>query len=197
MSSILALAVAATPTAQAPAPAPDGPAPAAPAPPLPSPDNCGPKSQLPSDPTDTYLAGPTKVNSPSAYGIFGLNEKFTFASFDWRICHPVVDMVCDTMAKPETASGTWSFTTSQVQLDYGSPACQMGFYLPGDPNPAPEPSPAQCRNIFRSMLHAAEYSRWRWSGSTVNLAVNPATAAGQFSLPGGSGTGKQYSVCSS
>jgi len=193
ISSVLAVAVTAASTAQAPAPVAPAPVPAAPAPSLPSPDNCGPKIQLPSDPTDTCLAGPAKVDSPSAYGIFGLSNSFTFAGFDWSICHPVVDMVCDAMAKPETASGTWSFTTSQVHLDYANPACQMGFYLPSDPAAAPKPSPAQCRNIFGSMLNAAEYSGWRWFGSTVNLAVNPATAAGQFALPGGSGTGKQNS----
>lgn len=185
MSAVLAVAATAAPTAQAP-----GPAPAAPTPPSPSPDNCGPKIQVPSDPTDTCLAGPAKVDSPSAYGILGLSNRFVFANFDWTICHPVVDMVCDAMAKPETASGTWSFKTSQVHLDYGSPACQMGFYIPSDPAAAPKPSPAQCRNTFGSMLNAAEYSGLKWFGSTVNLAVNPATAAGQFALPGGSGTGK-------
>ncbi|MCJ1457750.1 hypothetical protein MMC28_008119 [Mycoblastus sanguinarius] len=94
------------------------------------------------------------------------------------------------MSESSTAAGTWYFETSVVALDYGKPACQMGFYLPGQPGTAQKPSPNQCKNIFSTMQWEATNWDHKWDGATIDLKVNPATAAHQYSLPNASGTGE-------
>ena len=72
----------------------------------------------------------------------------------------------------------------------------MGFYLPyetssktGNPAFAGEPTETQCQNIFRAILDANAAHNPQWLGASINLRTFPATAQGQFELPGGEGTG--------
>lgn len=155
-----------------------------------SPDHCDPQIQQPTDPKDTCATGPSSSSNTTGFTIGGLDDGFMFARFDWTICNQLIDTICNTMADNNKANGTWYFETSQVHLDYGDPACQMGFYLPADPLAALKPSPKQCMNIFGNLVNGAEFSGWKWQGATINLKVNPATAQGQWALPGGSGTGE-------
>lgn len=159
-------------------------------------DQCGPIYQIPSDPNDTCSTAPAAINAgeSAAYGITPLSNNY-YDDIDRTVCDPVVSSICDIMANSSTTNGTWYFTTSSLHYDNGAnPACQMGFYLPSYPEAAPRPSPAPCQNIFESIKNASDTGSVSgaqdWYGATMNLKVNPATAVGQFPLPGGSGTGK-------
>ena len=92
------------------------------------------------------------------------------------------------MAEGNITFGQRYFVTSTVVLDYATLACQMGFWLPIDPEAAPKPLDAECKNIFSTMV-AAAVNVATWKGATINLAVYPATDEGQWTLDGGVGTG--------
>lgn len=156
-------------------------------------DECGPTTQIPTDPADSCSTAPPVSDSSIAFGVTPLGDNIPII-FDWTICYPVVTTICDTMANSTTVNGTWYFETSVVTVDYGTPACQMGFWLPGQTGSAPKPSSEQCTNIFSTMQSDAA-SDGSWYGSSVNLKVNPATGAHQYALPGGSGTGEFCSRC--
>ena len=154
-------------------------------------DRCGPKNQIPSDPKDTCDAQPDIATGPAVFGMNLLPKDSHWRDFDWKICTPVAVSICDIMAQPEVALGRWYFSTSQVEVNYGSPACQMGFYLPADPAGAPKPKDEQCKNIFNTLPAAADKAN-TWDGATVNVAVNPADGEGQWPMDGGSGTGRSH-----
>lgn len=72
----------------------------------------------------------------------------------------------------------------------------MGFWLPNSAGArndvtqaAPKPTEKQCQNIFNATMSAANTSQDKWMGASINLVKNPANQTGQFSLPGGDGTG--------
>lgn len=155
-------------------------------------DNCGPQVQIPSDPADTCAAPPANDGTAGAFNVVGLQDRFLFTGFDWTICAPLVNTTCDIMDNAATANGAWHFSTSQVELDYGSPACQMGFWLPGDPAAARKPSKSQCWNIFTTMVHHSQYSGWKWYGASINLKTYPAGQEGQL---GAGSHGKLYLMC--
>lgn len=102
----------------------------------------------------------------------------------------------------------WFFQTGPSKDASGrsSPPCQMGFWISSTAGAAGRPGTItssskamnisnphrQCNNIFQTMLNAAASQVPKSIGSSINLQQNPATASGQFELPGGLGTGTSY-----
>jgi len=149
-------------------------------------DTCGPATKNPTDPKDSCSTAPSISNSPIVFGVSSMGDNIPL-NFDWTICGPVVTSVCNTMNKSITSYGEWHLETRVVALDYGNPACQMGFYHPAQTGSTQKPSLDQCKNVFSTMQPDAATAR-DWYGASINLRVNPATGAHQYSLPGGSGT---------
>jgi len=67
----------------------------------------------------------------------------------------------------------------------GKPGTITSTHKPFDPTKPQD----QCRNVFQTMLDVAASLNPHSLGSSTNLVTNPGNAAGQFKLPGGSGTG--------
>lgn len=167
--------------------------------PSPSPDKCGPVIQTPGiDPSDSCTTKPSIATSPASYSILNISyddqEGETHEeNYDWTSCAPITKQICDTMTDSGTKGAAWYFETSPSDYSEGGhPACQAGFVLPDDPAAASIPSFEQCQQIFNAMAEDAGAATPAGFGASINLRTNPDGQPGQWSLPGGSGTGTGY-----
>ena len=171
-----------------------------------TPDKCGPLIQNPGDPTDTCTSKPLTVTRPAAFGVLGFVPDLPGFSpadgdaqipfpYDWSSCNPTVTQVCAAMTAPDVQKNTWHFINGPSDTPkQGDLPCQMGFWLPSDPNAAAIPLENQCEVIFNTAVSACAAENPNWGGATINLATNPAGQPNQLLLPNGKGTG-MYHLC--
>ncbi|KAI4183192.1 MAG: hypothetical protein L6R41_005538 [Letrouitia leprolyta] len=148
-------------------------------------DKCGPSEQV-LNITDTCNTRPRLVSSPFPFGIIGIlpeSGKYppmvgqpstvvgSSYEYNWATCAPVVQQICSTMSNSSTAANKCAGARNDVT------------------QAAPKPTEKQCQNIFNATMSAANTSQDKWMGASINLVKNPANQTGQFSLPGGDGTG--------
>jgi len=164
---------------------------ALPAHPQPNADQCGPTVPIPSDPKDTCHSAPIVLPHQDQFGITQTPVPSSLSvNNDWYICNPLADQLCEIMATAQ--ANKWYFASAPAG------ACELGFWLPGGDDAAPNPAlpggrkdVTQCQNVYTAMINAVNVAPKSWLGATVNLLVPPAEQDAQFApLPGGEGTGE-------
>lgn len=185
--------------------------------PSPAKDACGPQVSVPGDPRDSCHTKPPTLDIGSPAAAFAMNPiPYTTGNpnyYRWGTqCAPLVDQICTNMFASNFTANVWFFQTTPFTTTWATNTgkaspCQLGYFVPLGAGSASRPGTvtetgqafnttdpmSQCKQIYNAMIQAADQQtpiQPEWTGVSINLAVNPAMADGQFPLPNGSGTGR-------
>ena len=73
---------------------------------------------------------------PAAFGIHGLLPDEALSPYNWAICDPVIQQICDEMARPTTTANRVSVLPFCQSLPHDAPTRACFIYALDDSSPA-------------------------------------------------------------